>query len=298
MNGAVEEAAAIQPATLLEVAGPLGVIRAISRLTLFFGWTLACSVVFLLLTPLVVLSEALAHRLRRGVARRWLVGVPPILGTRLKIVGTPPKAPYFLVLNHPTWLDPFSLNVLCDACYIAEAPLANIPILGALFKELDWIFVERVKSDTARVNTLMVEAITVGCNIVLAPETPIKEKPQGSCVRQFRGGLLLSAVQTQKEVRYVSVTYNTPPGSPSASRVLVPGPNPFLRGPDGKILESEIKASGPPRSFFVHALGVLALPWHECVLHFGEKPIPAGDDRIALANALHDAVLENFKPLE
>ena len=62
--------------------------------------------------------------------------------------------------------------------------------------------------------------------------------------------------------------------------------------------DSELAAWGPERSFLWHFLGVLALPWHEVIVQFAPDPIPAGNDRIVLANRLHDAVERMYVPIK
>lgn len=169
--------------------------------------------------------------------------------------------------------------------------------MGRLVKGLNPIFVRRTKEHTATVNDLIVAAIQEGRSIMLAPETPQTTIRPGNGVRQFRGGLLESAVRTKTPVHYLSVSYRTPRGYPPPSQVIVFGPNPFYRTPDGKIPESELRTFGPERSFVWHFLCVLALPWHEFVARFGPEPI-SGTDRITLANELQDAVQRVFTPLE
>ena len=113
----------------------------------------------------------------------------------------------------------------------------------------------------------------------------------------FRAGLLESAVQTGTPVHYGSITYRTPDGYPPPSESIIFGPSPFYRTPDGKIIQSELQAHGPERSFVKHAIGVLGMPWHECTIRFAPNPI-AASDRTTLANELHDAVERIFIPLE
>jgi len=186
---------------------------------------------------------------------------------------------------------------LCDAIFVVEAPVARIPIMGPLIGGLSPIFVRRVREDTARVNDLMVEAIEAGRSLVLAPESPKTTVHPGKGVRQFRGGLLESAVRTETPVHYAAITYRPPDGCTPASEALVFGPNPHLRGPDGKIPQSELDMFGPERSFLGYLLGVLALPWHEWSVTFGPEPL-VGTDRIALANQLQEAASRMFTPME
>ncbi|MBN1347193.1 MAG: 1-acyl-sn-glycerol-3-phosphate acyltransferase [Phycisphaerae bacterium] len=277
---------------------PLAPLRATVRFVTLLVWTALCRLVALLVTPLAWFARDRLAPARKRISRAWMQGVRRLMGNRITVAhGAPPKHPFFLVLNHMSWIDFFVVYDLVDAVGIVEAPVAELPLVGGLMRGFNPIFVRRVKEDTARVNDLIVEAIHAGRSIVLAPETPETTIPRGTGVRMFRGGLLRSAIRTAKPVDYMAVTYRTPEGYAPAVEALTFGPNPLLLGPDGKIPQREIEMWGPPRSFLWHFLGVLALPWHEVIVTFGDEPVPAGDDRIALANRLHDEVEARFTPI-
>jgi hypothetical protein len=168
--------------------------------------------------------------------------------------------------------------------------------LGTLMAGLDPIFVRRVKEDTPRVKALMVAALREGRSLIMAPETPETTILRGSGVRMFRGGLLDAAVTAGKPVHYLSITYRTPDGYRPPSKSMVFGPNPYLRAPDGKILESEV-AMYERQTFLQHLMKVLAPPYFEFIVTFGADPITS-NHRIDLANKLHDAVESIFTPIE
>ncbi len=277
---------------------PFAIIRAAIRFVLLLLWVLGCYGLLIVASPLGWGAPVRGKAVRKRIGRLWMRGMSRIIGTRFVVHGTPPEPPFFMVLNHLAWIDIFPVHVVFDARGIVEEPVSRIPAVGALVAATNPIFVRRVKEDTARVNDLMVQAIEAGDSLVIAPETPETTCPRGQGVRMFRGGLLQSAVRTGKPVHYFSVTYRVPAGYPPPSDSMLFGPNPFLRGPDGKIPQSEIDAWGPERSFFPHFLGVLALPWQEIIMTFAPDPIPAGSDRIALANKLHDAVEAIYEPVD
>jgi hypothetical protein len=112
----------------------------------------------------------------------------------------------------------------------------------------------------------------------------------------FRAGLIGAAIEAGKPVHYLCLNYRTPQGWPSPKKALMFGPNPLYTDGDGKIPESELAAHGGQHSYLRHVVGVLALPWHEISLTFGDKPISA-PDKITLANELHRAVSKHFTPL-
>ena len=276
----------------------LGPIRVGYRLTAILAWTLACYGVQRILNPLALVSKPAWSAVRKAISRTWTKGFPPILGTRVTVHGTPPSSPFCLVANHPSWLDYFVVNSQLDGLGIVEAPAEKIPIIGFLMMGLRPILVHRVKEATARVNDLMVEAIEAGNSVMLAPGGSKTTVRPGSGVDMFRGGLLESAVRTGTPVHYVAISYRTPPGYPPPTKSMLFGPNPHSRTSDGRIPESELEAWGPERSFLWYFVCFLTLPWHEVILRHGDAPIPAGTDRIALANQLHDAVERIFTPMD
>ncbi len=275
----------------------LAPFRAGMRLGIVSVWILGCFFASLCVSPVALVSKTTWQRIRKAISRTWVKGMSRVIGTRITVHGAPPKAPFFLVGNHLSWVDFFVGYSLLDGVGIVEEPVSQAPIVGALVKGFNPIFVRRIKEDTPRVNDLMVKAIEEGHSVIIAPETPITTIPPGSGVRQFRGGLLESAVRTGTPVHYLSLTYRTPEGYPPPAKAMLFGPNPYYRTPEGKIPESELKAWGPERSFLWHVLGLLALPWHEVIVTFGPEPIAAGSDRIALANQLHQAVERMFTPI-
>jgi 1-acyl-sn-glycerol-3-phosphate acyltransferase len=271
--------------------------RGVLRLAMGLSWSGLCCLALKAMTAIVGVESPRARRMRHGVARAWLLGVRRILGIRLVVHGTPPPPPFFLVCNHLAWLDVYAFCSVVDVHSIIEEPIRNIPVVGSLVEALEPIFVRRVKDDTARVKALMVEAIEAGKSLLMAPETPETTIRRGTGVRMFRAGLLDAAVIAKKPVHYMCATYRTPPGWPPPSQVMIFGPNPYLRTADGKIPESETAMYGPERPFLSHVIGMLSLPWQEVEITFGQNPI-WNEDRIALANQLHDAVERIFVPIE
>lgn len=275
----------------------LAPFRAIARLAAILALSLGCRLAMLCVLPVAIVSRSTCRRARKRIARGWIRGMMSSIGTRLVVHGTLPRPPFFIVLNHMSWIDLFAVASLLDATLVAEDPVSRAPIVGRIVRALNPIFVRRVKEDTQRVNDLMVETIESGGSIILAPETPITTIPPGSGVRMFRAGLFQSAVRTDKPVHYLNLTYETPKGYPPPTKSLLYGPNPYYLTPDGEFPESELEMWGPPRSFLWHALGLLALPWHRIVITFGAEPM-ADTDRIDLANRLHDAIEKAFVPVD
>jgi len=261
--------------------------RVASRLIRGVCWIFVCW------AAIRVVEWSGSSTLRKRIARLWLKRMLPIFGMRVKTVGTPPPDPYFLVTNHITWGDLFVMEALCDMRCVVQAEDATFPFLGRLFLGLDPIFSERSADQIPRLVNEMTATIRAGGNILLAPEGVVGP---GRAVRRFRPALLESAVQTGCPVHYASITCRTPDGYPPASKVVLFGPDPYYRTPDGKIPDSELEAWGPERSFFIHLVKLLALPWHEFTVRFAPEPI-RGTDKVQLAKDLQAAVQSIFIPV-
>ncbi|GEM_PF-649693 len=269
-------------------------LRACVRLILGFLWILLCYIGCTLGGALDRVPVLKRLDLDRRVARLWIRGMRAIIGMRLIQEGRVPKGPYFLVANHICWTDFFAFLTLCDGTCVTQTEDQTFPLLGRLIKALDPIFVERTHDDIPRVNRLIGEAIARGENVLMAPEGVISP---GRVVRRFRPALLEPAAQARKPVHYASVTCRTPEGCRPASKSVLFGPDPYFRTPDGRIPESELDAWGPERSFFLHLLGLFALPWFEVTIRFGSEPI-LGTERHALAKGLQEGVQRIFSPVD
>jgi 1-acyl-sn-glycerol-3-phosphate acyltransferase len=257
-------------------------------------WTLAVYGASVCLAGVGLLLPKWARAVRARVVRGWMNGVLALTGVRVHVEGTPPAPPFFLVSNHLSWLDGFAVNSVVDAAFVAMAETRAIPLIGRIGRGIDMIYADRSnRREVPRLNAAIAETIKRGRGVFMCPEGVVGP---GREVRRFRGALFEHAVQDGRPVHYVTITYRTPPGCPPASQVCLFGPDPYYRTPDGEIPESELEAWGPERSFLPYLYGLLGLPHFDIVLTFGEAPI-SGSVRVALANAVHDAVAAQFVPL-
>jgi len=270
----------------------LSPLRAYFRLVLVLIWVLSCYGAVRVATFALSFSRPLRRRVCRKISRLWLRGMPPLLGLRIRVHGLRPQSPFFLVVNHITWLDFIVMNLLCDGRCVAMAEMQQTPVLGPLVKAMEAIFVYRMREDVPRVKNLILDSIRQRHNILLAPEGVISP---GRTVRRFRASLLEPAVSSRKAVHYASITYRTPDGWPRPSDVVLYGPDPHFRPDDDEV--NNLELWGPQRSFLSHFLRLVSLPYYEAHVRFGDEPM-VGEDRIALANGLHRAVNRIFSPLE
>lgn len=268
-------------------------LRIAFRLPMLVLWTLGCYGALLCLWPVGLYSGERRRRWSKKVARTWLEVFPRTIGMRITAEGKPPAGQFFLVCNHISWVDFIAMNAQFDSRCVTMAEMGGMPFVGRIVSALNPIYVHRVRKDTSRVLGEITDALRAGESIHMAPEGVISP---GREVRRFHAALLESAVVSRMPVHYASLTYRTPEGSPPPSMSVIFGPDPHYKTPEGRIPDSELEAWGPEKSFFVHLLGLLALPYHEIVVRFAARPIWA-EDRFTLANNLQAAVQRIFTPV-
>ena len=268
-------------------------LRVALRLGGALGWLVACWMGACLCGVLGLVARATAGNLARRVSRAWVHGMRALVGVRVFWEGAPPPKPYFLVTNHLSWQDFFALVCTCDATIVVQAADETIPVIGRLMQGISIIPAPVRGEAPDRCVVDMVRALRAGQSLVMAPEGIVGP---GREVRTFHPELLEAAVRAGCPVHYLSFNYRTPAGCPPPSKVALFGPDPYCRDEDGRIPQSELEAWGPGRPFLPHLLGVLALPWHDILVRFGEKPLSATDST-TLARDLQAAVQRIFTPV-
>jgi 1-acyl-sn-glycerol-3-phosphate acyltransferase len=214
-----------------------------------------------------------SRRWRHYCFRSWARAAAALIGIRLEMRGLPPRAPFFLVANHLSYVDIIVLASQIDCLFIAKSEVASWPVIGSLCRSLDTIFIDRCRRrDILRVNALIEEAMRQGRSIMLFPEGTTTS---GKVVTPFKAGLLEPAIKSRHPVAYASLSYGVPPGEmPASLSVCWWGEMTF---PD-------------------HLFGLFRLPEFRARLAFGPAPLIA-PDRKALARILRAAVEEQFIPV-
>jgi 1-acyl-sn-glycerol-3-phosphate acyltransferase len=235
--------------------------------TAFFYLLWAC------ITPLLLVSAKGCYAWRNVNFRTWARLTNAVLGVRVERKGTPPRAPFFLVSNHLSYMDIIAFAAHLDCVFIAKSEVANWPVLGLLCRSMGTIFVDRgSRMDVLRVNRLIERALRSGKGVLLFPEgtsTP------GAEVLPFHSALLEPAIQHGCPVSFATVSYRTPVGQPPAHlSVCWWGEMPFLG----------------------HFYRLLQLKSVAATLGFGSHSIRA-DDRKVLARELWQAVSEELIPV-
>lgn len=248
-------------------------LRVIVRATLLILWTTPLFALRCLALLLIPLSRRAEEWCRRMLLRVWAIGAAAIIRMRIRIEGTPPKPPYYLVTNHLSYLDIVLLSRTAGCIFVSRADLKGLHILGFMATVMNTIYIDRSRArDTHRVNQLLDEALDKGYGVHMFAESRIS---QDAKVHPFKPPLLEPAVRRGMPVHYAALSYSTPEGAPRARDVIV--------WKEGVSLGQNM-------------LMVLSLPKFDAVISFGDEPMFASD-RKELAAMLYKATLERFTPV-
>ena len=231
--------------------------------------TILWAVVNLLMWPVPRARVRWRHR----IVRWWARGIAWMIGMRRTVIGVPPRAPFFLVSNHLSYLDIILLYTCLDGVFIAKQEMRHWPVLGPLANLFGTLWVNReVRRDAVRVLDLIDEAIARGDGVVLFAEGTTSS---GDALLPMRPALFDWAAREQYPVHFASLTYRTPPDSPPARLVVCWwGDMPF----------------GP------HLMNLIRVPRFEAVVEFGPAPFTA-PTRGELAERVQSEIARRFVPV-
>ena len=195
------------------------------------------------------------------------------MGCRLEVEGEAPRAPFFLVSNHLSYIDILVLAAVVDVFFIAKSEISAWPGLGLLSRTVGTIFVDReLRRDVRRVNRLVEKTLDEGYGVVLFPEGT---SSQGCEVMSFKSSLLAYPAQESLPVHAATLSYRVRRGDlPANLSVCWWGDAPFLP----------------------HFLQFLGLSGFEASVRFVSETVVASD-RKALAVSLQRVVAGSFDPV-
>lgn len=247
-----------------------GAWRPLARIGGITVWTSGLFVVLVTGMWIATPWPAVRRRWRNLVVKRWARGMAWIVNMKMRIEGERPKAPFFLVANHLSYVDIVLVLAQLDTVFVAKQELSQWPIVGYLTKLVGTIFVDRQsRRDAVRVLDAINQRIAEGDGVVVFPEGTSSD---GSDVYPMKAAMFEWAAQTEYPVRHAAIHYRTQPGAPAARDVV---------------------CWWGAMSFVPHVLELCQLKGFEATVRFGEAPL-VSNDRAALAEQARQAIASNF----
>ncbi len=209
--------------------------------------------------------------------RTWSMGMSKVLNLQIKKIGTPPKAPFFLVSNHLSYLDivPLFLNLRCT--FVAKKEVRSWPVLGFMVKSVGVVFIDRTrKRDITRVNEILSNSLNKHQGMIVFPEGTTSA---GTHILPFRASLLHFPAANEIPVHYCSIRYETDQNK---------GDRPA---------EESVCFFGAREPIHVHLFKLASNKRVDCTIRFGEYPVES-NDRKELTEELHTRIAEIFEPMD
>lgn len=248
--------------------------RAIRRYATFFLMTIGIHVLWMIGQPFARMSSK-TRKWREFIFRNWSKAFVWILGMRIKVIGTPPAPPFFLVSNHLGYTDIPALRSQAEFVYVAKGDIATWPIAGSIVSSYGTVYVDRNnRRDIPRAGELILETLARGEAVAVFPEGT---SWHGKEILKFNSSFLKFAAESKLAVHYASISYKAPDGYPPASESIA-----WWKMED---------------TFGGHMYNLLKLPYFDCTITFGKEPI-FSSDRKELATLLRDAVESSFETME
>lgn len=249
-----------------------GAWRPVSRLTGIVVWT--GGMLGVLLLGMWITTPWRRRRLawRNRIVRQWARGMAWIVNMRVRVSGTPPRPPFFLVTNHVSYVDIVLLFGHVDTVFVAKRQLQAWPVVGYLTRLVGTIFIDRERRrDAKRVLEAIDQRIGEGDGIVVFPEGTSSD---GADVYPLKSALFEWAAQRDHPVHVATIHYATDPDHPPARDAI---------------------CWWGSMTFVPHVLELCRLPGFQATLHFADAPV-VGNDRTALAVRAREAIAANFVP--
>lgn len=209
--------------------------------------------------------------------KTWSYGMSKILNLHIQTIGTPPKAPFFLVSNHLSYVDivPLFLNLKCT--FVAKKEVRSWPVLGFMVKSVGVIFIDRTRNrDITRVNKVLSNSLNKHQGMIVFPEGTTSA---GTHILPFRASLLHFPASKKIPVHYCSIRYETDQKN------------------GDKHAEVSVCFYGAREPIHVHLFKLASNRRIDCTIRFGDEPVESAD-RKELTDKLHEKIDEIFVPMD
>ncbi|MEP6849426.1 MAG: lysophospholipid acyltransferase family protein [Acidobacteriota bacterium] len=210
---------------------------------------------------------------RQFIFESWARSFVAISGMKIKVIGTPPKPPFFLVTNHLGYTDIAALRFVVKGVFVAKGEIEDWFLAGKIVGDMGNIFIDRQnRRDIPRAGEKIIERLDAGEGVIVFPEGT---STKGEEVLPFNSSFLEFAAKINLPVSYAAISYKTPEESDAASKMI---------------------CWWEDIAFVPHLLRHFMQKSFTATISFGDQPIQNPDRKI-LAKALHDSVAKRFTPV-
>ena len=244
-------------------------IRAALRFALFFFSTIGLYSLWFL-GSFIIPNKIYWRQL---IFKLWATAFVRISNMNFEVIGEAPKAPFFLVCNHLSYVDIPALRYVVEGIFVAKGEIKDWFLAGRMVRDMGNIFINRQKNrDIPRAGQEIIEHLNDGEGVMVFPEGT---STKGEEVLPFNSSFLEFAARTDLPVSYCSISYKTPAS---------------------EIPASEAVCWWDETVFINHMLRLFSVKEYTAVITFGDAPV-ANPNRKKLAQELHEKVTEKFIPV-
>ena len=210
---------------------------------------------------------------RQLAFKLWTLSFVRLSGMTIEVIGTPPNPPFFLVVNHVSYVDIALIRAAVPGVFVAKAEISDWLVAGRLVRDMGNIFIDRKnRRDIPRAGKKILERLDEGEGVVIFPEGT---STKGEDVLPFNSSFLEFAASSGLPISYASISYRTPPGEPTPSQRI---------------------CWWDDTKFIPHMFRLFTLGRYTGVINFGNELVK-GDDRKKLAAELRERVKKGFIPM-
>jgi len=244
-------------------------LRAVFRYVLFVVSTLGIYGIWFITSPFI------QNKIfwRQAILQTWARTFVRVSNMKIKVIGSPPSPPFFLVCNHLSYTDVPALRAVVNGVFVAKGEIESWFLAGRICRDMGTIFINRSnRRDIPRAGNEIVKRLEQGEGVIVFPEGT---STKGETVLPFNSSFLEFAAQKDLPVSYASITYQTPSTSPKASDTV---------------------SWWDEKTFGEHLWYLFQAREFTAIISFGDEPIH-NRNRKELAQTLREKVNEKFTPV-